>query len=81
MGTHEGTGGMIDDEFYFNVTTGEVERGKVSPQHRRLGPYRTREEAAAALERAQGRNEAWDEADERWRDDWKDDDDWDDDDA
>ena len=57
----------MDDarEFYFNVSTGEVEEGKVSSWANRMGPYDTREEAAHALERAAQRSEAWDEEDER----------------
>ena len=57
----------MDDarEFYFNISTGEVEEGKVSSWANRMGPYATREEAAHALERAAQRSEAWDEEDER----------------
>ncbi|MGC5166560.1 SPOR domain-containing protein [Luteimicrobium sp. DT211] len=49
-----------DVEYYFNTQTGEVEEGKPSSWTHRMGPYRTREEAAHALERAQQRNETWD---------------------
>lgn len=54
--------------FYFNIETGRVEHGLVSDWTKRMGPYRTREEAEHALETAARRTEAWDEADRRWRD-------------
>lgn len=54
-------------EYYYNVTTGEVEAGKVSSGLNRMGPYASIEEARAAMERARARNEKWDEDDERWR--------------
>ena len=54
-------------EFYFNVTTREVEEGKVSDWGRRMGPYPTREAAVHALETATARTEAWDAEDERER--------------
>lgn len=52
--------------FYFNTETGEVEQGYVSDWTDRMGPYRTREEAQNALQRAAQRNRAWDEADREW---------------
>lgn len=57
----------MDDaqEFYFNVSTHEVEEGKASSWANRMGPYATREEAARALETAAQRSEAWDEEDRR----------------
>ena len=45
----------------------EPERG--CPNHRRLGPYATQEEAAAAIELARARTEEWD-AQDRAEDDW-----------
>jgi len=58
----------IDPEkaFYYNTRTGEVEQGLVSDWTDRMGPYRTREEAANALQIAAQRNQAWDEADREW---------------
>lgn len=55
--------------YYLNTRTGEVEEGKVSGALSRLGPYDTREEAAAAYDRAAARNEAWEEADKAWDED------------
>lgn len=56
-----------EGEFYFNTATGEVEEGKPSSWMARMGPYRTREEAAQALEIARRRNAAWRDDDERWK--------------
>ena len=53
-------------EFWFNTKTGQVEEGRVSDWSGVLGPYPTREAAARALETAQARSEAWDEADRAW---------------
>ena len=55
-------------QFYFNTRTNQVEElAKKSQSKDLLGPYPTREAAAAALETAQARTEAWDEEDRRWR--------------
>ncbi|WP_372593864.1 SPOR domain-containing protein [Actinotalea sp.] len=56
-----------DGEYWFNLTTHEVERGRVSSWEHRLGPYPTREAAERALQEAKERTEAWDEADEKWK--------------
>lgn len=59
---------IADDEhgWYFNLTSGEVEQGLVSPWTDRMGPYPSREAAAQALATAKARNEAWDAQDEEW---------------
>jgi hypothetical protein len=55
-------------QFFFNVKTGQVEElANKSQSKDLLGPYPTREAAAAALETAQKRTEDWDEQDRRWR--------------
>ena len=57
-------------QFYFNTRTGQVEElQKKSQSKDLLGPYPTREAAAAALRTARERTEAWDEDDRRWRED------------
>ncbi len=56
-----------DEEFWFNVRTREVERGRQSSWEQRLGPFPTREAAEHALDEARRRTEAWDEADEKWK--------------
>lgn len=55
------------EEYWFNPTTGEVERGRRSPWTDRMGPYPTREAALRALAIAAARTEAWDEEDRRRR--------------
>jgi hypothetical protein len=54
-------------QFYFNTKTGQVEElAKKSQSKDLLGPYPTREAAAAALDTAHSRTEAWDEEDRRY---------------
>ncbi len=53
-------------DFYYNLSTGQVEEGKQSSGMELMGPYPTREEAQKALETAAQRNENWDEADKAW---------------
>jgi hypothetical protein len=55
-------------EYYFNTRTGQVEELERKSQSKDLlGPYPTREAAAAALDSARARTEAWDEDDRKWR--------------
>lgn len=61
--------GTVRREFWVNLTTGEVEEGRLSPAAHRIGPYPTRDAAQHAFELAAARNEAWDAEDERWNDD------------
>jgi len=57
-------------QFYYNLSTGQVEETTKKGQSKDLlGPYPTREAAAAALATAKKRTEQWDEEDRRWRDD------------
>ena len=56
-------------QFFYNVTTGQVEElAKKGPGKDLLGPYPTREAAEAALATAKAKTEAWDEEDKRWKD-------------
>lgn len=55
----------MSEEFYYDVATGRVERGKQSGWANRMGPYPTREAAEQALATARARTEAWDEEDRR----------------
>lgn len=48
------------DEYWYNLATGEVERGQQSAVTSLWGPFKTYEEAAHAMDRARERNEAWD---------------------
>ncbi|MFD2673977.1 hypothetical protein [Gulosibacter bifidus] len=52
-------------EFFFNSRTGEVEQGKLSPAHERIGPFATAEEAAHANEKLAANAQAWAEEDAR----------------
>lgn len=48
------------DEYWYNLSTGEVERGQQSAVTSLWGPFKTYEEAAHAMERVRERNEEWD---------------------
>lgn len=54
-------------EYFFNARTKMVEKGRQSSWDDLMGPYNTREEAQMALEKAQQRNDTWDDADDSWR--------------
>ena len=47
----------MSDKWFFDTETGEVTQGSSSGWESRMGPYKTREEAAQALETAKRRNE------------------------
>jgi SPOR domain len=51
-------------QFWYNVNTHEIEQDAQSGWRELIGPYNTREEAAAALAKVQQRNEAWEESDD-----------------
>lgn len=54
--------------YWYNIITGAVEDdASHSRKDDLMGPYQTRDEAAAALETARRRTEAWDEEDRRER--------------
>ena len=52
-------------KYWYNLTTGEVEHGYVSPSVDRAGPFDTAEEAARAPEVIKERSRAWAEEDRR----------------
>ncbi len=53
--------------FWYNITTGQVERDdEKSPGADLMGPYPTRDEAARALAIAAEKTEKWDEEDRAW---------------
>ena len=56
-----------DPTWWYNIHTREVEHGRVSPGPDRLGPFKTKEDAARALEIVKQRAREW--ADEDARDD------------
>lgn len=53
-------------EYFFNITTSQVEEGRQSPGSELIGPYATPEEASKALETIAKRNEKLDEEDAVW---------------
>ena len=55
---------MSEGQYYYNVRTGAVEKVERKGQAKDLmGPYPTHEAAAAALETARSRTDAWDRED------------------
>ncbi len=59
---------MAEEEYWFCLKHHTVEERDGCKAADRLGPYATRDEAAAALDKVQQRNEAWDN-DPDWNDD------------
>ena len=53
------------EEYWYNLKTGQVERGQQSAVTSLWGPFKTYEEAAHAMDRARERNDAW-EKDDGW---------------
>lgn len=54
-------------KWWYNLSTGKVERGRQSALRARIGPYDTREEAQAALEQAADQTAYWDDVEEQER--------------
>lgn len=54
----------VPEEFWFNLKTGRVEFGKLSPASFRVGPFKTESEAKNALETLAQRTEKWNEDEE-----------------
>lgn len=57
---------MTSGPFYWSLTHSRVEGPEGEPNDRRLGPYKTRAEAEAALDTARSKSEAWDAEDRKW---------------
>lgn len=53
----------VDDTYWYNTRTGEVEQGPQSLGNDLLGPFATRQEAARALEIVNERARKWAEED------------------
>ncbi|MFT3799127.1 SPOR domain-containing protein [Microbacterium sp.] len=53
-----------EDKYWYNIDTGAVERGFLSPAPDRLGPFDTPEDAARAQEVVAERARAWADEDE-----------------
>lgn len=62
---------MSSDEqkYWYNVLTGQVEQGMISPAADRVGPFDTEADAARAPETWRERSQAW-AAEETAEDDW-----------
>lgn len=58
-----------EDKYWYNLKSGQVERGFESPSPDRAGPFDTAEEAARAPEVIAARSRAWAEEEAR-EDDW-----------
>ena len=54
----------VPEEFWYNLKTGHVEFGKLSPASYRVGPFSTREEAEHALETLKKRTQKWEAEEE-----------------
>ncbi len=52
-----------EDQYWYNMKTGEVEHGFVSPSVDRVGPFPTEGEAAMALEILRANSAKWAEED------------------
>jgi hypothetical protein len=57
--------GDSEKKYWYNLTTGKVEHGFVSPHVDRAGPFDTAEEAARAPEIIRERSRAWAEEERR----------------
>ena len=57
------------EHYWYNLKTGEVEYGRLSPAVDCAGPFDTAEEAARAPEIMEQRAKAWEE-DEKREDEW-----------
>lgn len=53
-----------EGKYWYNVSTGGIEKGPQSDWTQLLGPYDTEDEARNAMTKVQARNEAWDAEDE-----------------
>lgn len=55
-----------EEKYWYNLQTGQVEKGMQSAWDTRMGPYDTEEEARHALQTARKNTEAWDSQDQNW---------------
>ena len=56
--------GDIEDKYWYNLKTGEVEQGFKSPAPDRVGPFDTYEEATRALDVLRSNSAKWAEEDD-----------------
>jgi hypothetical protein len=57
---------MSGGQWWFCLKHQAVEPDEGCPNKDRMGPYETRDEAAAALRTAAARNKSWQEGDKEW---------------
>lgn len=57
---------MDSTQYWFNITTKQVEVGHQSDWRQLMGPYASYAEAANALSQATARTAAWEEDDRDW---------------
>ena len=55
----------IEHAYWYNMKTGQVEHGLLSPSPNRVGPFETREEAERALDKLRENSAKWAEEDAR----------------
>lgn len=48
-----------EQKYWYNLTSGQVEHGMLSPSVDRAGPYDTAEEAAQAMDSIRARAQKW----------------------
>lgn len=59
MNIKDYTPGPGEKQYWYNLKTGQVEEGQQSKVSNLWGPFATREEAENSMQKAQDRNEAW----------------------
>ncbi|GAA1045947.1 MULTISPECIES: hypothetical protein [Rothia] len=62
----EDLSGARDEKFWYNLSTGQVEKGQQSKITELWGPFDTAEEASHAMEKAKARNEELDAQKDSW---------------
>ncbi|MDO4917501.1 MAG: SPOR domain-containing protein [Rothia sp. (in: high G+C Gram-positive bacteria)] len=60
MAINDITPGPHEEQFWYNLQTGQVEQGGNDVASHLWGPFATREEAEQAMVKAKKRNEDWD---------------------
>lgn len=63
-GEHHEEADVSEGDWYYDTETGQATQGKTDGWESRMGPYGSKAEAEAALERAKARNAEWDAQDD-----------------
>lgn len=56
-------------EYWYNLSSGQIEQGQQSDYSQLIGPYASEAEAQKALETAAAKSKAWDDREREFRDD------------